>query len=100
MQKFHYLLKANPRMHANLPNFEPKVFAVMSVAQRLDKFGACVICSVRSEKRLESLTALVKGCEVYVCNVENPNEIRRLEEPIGGQQSSIDGVIRSIAFGY
>jgi enoyl-[acyl-carrier protein] reductase I len=90
-------------------DFEGKTFLVMGVAnkksiawaiaQSLEKSGAHVLFSVRSEKRLESLKELLKERETYICDVENPEEIQRLAASIRGKYSQINGFIHSIAFG-
>lgn len=92
-----------------LLDFEGKAFLVMGVANRksiawaiaqsLEKLGAHVIHGVRSQKRLESLKEWLKDREIYVCDVENQEEIQRLAESIGEKHSSIDGFVHSIAFG-
>jgi enoyl-[acyl-carrier protein] reductase I len=90
-------------------DFEGKAFLVMGVAnkksiawtiaQLLEQSGAHVIYSVRSEKRLESLKALLKDREVYVCDVEKLEDIQRLAESIQQKHPQINGFVHSIAFG-
>ncbi|MDR1434905.1 MAG: SDR family oxidoreductase [Puniceicoccales bacterium] len=93
----------------SLLNFKGKVFLVMGVAnkksiawaiaQLLEKSGTHVIYSVRSKKRLESLKDLLKGREVCICDVENPEEINSLSEQIKNSHPQINGFLHSIAFG-
>ena len=84
-----------------------KIFLVMGVAnkksvawaiaQLLEQLGAHVIYSVRSQKRLESVQNLLKDREVYVCDVEYPDQIASLAEQI--KHPTIHGIVHSIAFG-
>ncbi|MDR1590637.1 MAG: SDR family oxidoreductase [Puniceicoccales bacterium] len=90
-------------------DFAGKTFLVMGVAnkksiawgiaQSLEKSGAHVIYSVRSEKRFESLKELLKDREIYVCDVENSEEIQQLAASISEKHSQINGFVHSIAFG-
>jgi enoyl-[acyl-carrier protein] reductase I len=93
----------------NLLHFRGKVFLVMGVANRksiawiiarlLEEAGAHVIFSVRSEKRLESVKDLLKDREIYICDVENPEEIACLAQKIQQKHPQINGFVHSIAFG-
>ena len=58
-----------------------KTFLVMGVANKrsvayhvarglLDE-GAKVLCAVRSEERRDSVSKLLPGCEIFVCDVEH-----------------------------
>lgn len=92
----------------SLLNFENKVFLVIGVANKksiawaiahlLEISGAHVIYSVRSQKRFESLQNLLQDREVYICDVENIDEITNLAEQIRKKYSAINGFVHSIAF--
>ncbi len=67
-------------------------------AQTLEKAGATVIYSVRSEERKETTARLLKGKPVYVCDVENREEIERLARDVSENHGTLDGIVHSIAF--
>lgn len=67
-------------------------------AKTLEEEGAKVIFSVRSEDRKETSAKLLKGRPVYVCDVENPDEIKQLAEEVSRDHGKLDGIIHSIAF--
>lgn len=89
-------------------NFTDKTFLVTGVANRksvayaiartLEEEGAQVLYSVRSEERKESLGKLLDGKPVFICDVEDPNQIAQLAEDIGSQHGPLDGLVHSIAF--
>lgn len=89
-------------------NLKNKVFLIFGVAnkkslawfvaQTLEKEGAQVIYSVRSEGRKESLKTMLEGKAVYICDVEYPEQIDRLAREVGKDFPKIDGVVHSIAF--
>ena len=93
----------------NLLNFEGKTFLVMGVAnkksvawaiaQLLEFLGAHVIYSVRSQKRLDSLSSLLQGREVYICDVEDHQQILSLADNISKKHPILNGFVHSIAFG-
>jgi len=68
-----------------------------AIASRLEKEGARVLYSVRSEKRRESLAKLLGGRSCYVCDVEEEGSLARVAEEIG-EGEVLDGVVHSIAF--
>ena len=68
------------------------------VAQVLQEAGAEVLYSVRSQKRKEELARRVGDARIYVCDVEEPNQIQQLAEAIGRDGSPLDGWVHSIAF--
>lgn len=85
-----------------------KTILVMGVANRksvayataklLEEAGAKVIYSVRSEQRKESVAKLLKDKPVYVCDVENSDEIQALGKAVGEEHGPISGLVHSIAF--
>lgn len=85
-----------------------KKIVVMGVANRksvawhtaklLEAEGATVIYSVRSEARKESTAKLLKDKPVYVCDVENKQEIEQLAADVAKEHGTIDGLVHSIAF--
>ena len=89
-------------------NVQGKTYVVFGVAnkrsvawhaaRRLEEEGATVIFSVRSEARRESLTKLLCGREVHVCDVEHEDQIAELARVVADEHETIHGVVHSIAF--
>ncbi|MGK0176744.1 MAG: enoyl-[acyl-carrier protein] reductase I [Lentimonas sp.] len=89
-------------------NLEGKRFLVMGVANRksvawaitqsLEAEGAEVIHSVRSAARLESLQKLLGDRKAYLCDVEFPDQIKKLAGAVSAEYGSLDGIVHSIAF--
>lgn len=69
-----------------------------AVSQTLEKEGANVVYSVRSEDRLNSLKKLIGNRRAFVCDVEFPEEIEILAENLQGEGIELDGILHSIAF--
>ena len=70
-----------------------------AVSQTLEDEGAKVIYSVRSEKRKEELCKLLGERSIFVCDVENERQIKRLGRTIAKEHESLlDGILHSIAF--
>lgn len=69
-----------------------------SVAQTLEREGARVVFSVRSEQRRRSLTALLGDRPVFVCDVDRPEEISALAAAVGAAHAPLHGLVHSIAF--
>jgi enoyl-[acyl-carrier protein] reductase I len=69
-----------------------------AVASQLKAVGAQVVFSLRSKARLEALGNLMDGEEVYICDVENENEIVKLGENLQKNGEKIHGFVHSIAF--
>jgi enoyl-[acyl-carrier protein] reductase I len=68
------------------------------IANLLEKSGAEVIYTVRSETRKESLAKLLRDRRVIVCDVEQQSEIDRMAEQLETEQVTLDGLVHSIAF--
>jgi enoyl-[acyl-carrier protein] reductase I len=85
-----------------------KVYVVFGVANRrsvayqaaqlLEEEGASVIYSVRSETRRKSLSDLLAGREVHVCDLEHDEQIAALAQAVGEKNSKIHGIVHSVAF--
>lgn len=70
-----------------------------SVAQALEEQGAQVLFSVRSEARRQSLSSLLAGRKVFICDVENEGAPEKLASEISALGiGSIHGIVHSIAF--
>jgi enoyl-[acyl-carrier protein] reductase I len=68
------------------------------IGQTLEEAGANVVYVVRSAERKESVAKLLKDREVYVCDVEFPEQIEQLRADFAGKYSTIHGLVHSIAF--
>lgn len=90
-------------------NLENKTFLVVGVANKksvayviaktLEQEGATVIYSVRSVERKEQLEAkLLKDRPIYICDVENQEDIDRMAAEFKQSNISLDGMVHSIAF--
>lgn len=64
----------------------------------LAEAGATVVYSVRSEERRTSVRKLVGDSDVFVCDVERPEEIERLYDEVAKRHPTLHGLVHSIAF--
>ena len=69
-----------------------------AVGKSLEKDGANIIYSVRSEERLKSLQKLLGDRQAHACDVEFPEEIEALAKELDGDNVQLDGILHSIAF--
>jgi len=85
-----------------------KTFLVFGVANKrsvayhtarvLENEGATVVYSVRSPERRTTVAKLLEGREVYVCDVEQDEQIKSLAEAVGQRHPRIHGILHSMAF--
>lgn len=68
------------------------------VGKTLDEAGANVVHVVRNDARRESVKKLMPDAEIYVCDVEFPEQIEQVRDQIGEKHPRIDGLLHSIAF--
>ena len=68
------------------------------VGRVLEEAGAKVIYVVRSEKRRGEVQKLLPERELHVCDVERPEEIKRLGEELATGGERLHGLVHSIAF--
>jgi enoyl-[acyl-carrier protein] reductase I len=69
------------------------------VARRLAEVGAKVVFVVRSEARRESLAKIAPGAEIFVCDVEHEEQIKRLKDDLAARgEEKFAGLLHSIAF--
>lgn len=68
------------------------------VGRFLQQAGAHVIYSVHSEERRETVSELVDGATVLVCDVEQDDQIQQLAGQVKELVPSLDGFVHSIAF--
>lgn len=106
----------NPRICAQMMNFlnlENKQIVVFGlankksvayfIAKELLAAGARVIHVVRSEVRRETARKLFSGCPVFLCDVEDEENIKKVRDDIAeelkkGGEEKIQGIVHSIAF--
>jgi enoyl-[acyl-carrier protein] reductase I len=69
-----------------------------AIGQVLTAEGARVVYAVRSRDRKESVTKLLPGAEIHVCDVGRDEEILALSHEIGRAHPTVDGLVHSIAF--
>ena len=60
--------------------------------------GANVIFSVRSEERKATVQKLAPEAPVFLCDVEQQDDIDRLKQEVCGITDSIHGIVHSVAF--
>jgi enoyl-[acyl-carrier protein] reductase I len=68
------------------------------VGKSLAECGAKVTYVVRSPERKESVTKLLAGSEVLVCDVEHEEQIARLRDELAAKGGKFHGLLHSIAF--
>jgi enoyl-[acyl-carrier protein] reductase I len=68
------------------------------IAKTLEEAGAHILYVVRSEERKQSTAKLLKDREVFVCDVEFPEQIEQLRNDIARNHSTLHGFVHSIAF--
>jgi enoyl-[acyl-carrier protein] reductase I len=68
------------------------------IGKTLTEAGADVTYIVRSPERKESTAKLLGDHDVFVCDVEHPDQIEQLRSQLTEKYDSIHGVIHSIAF--
>jgi len=67
-------------------------------ARVLEKAGATVVYSVRSPQRRDSLAELLAERDVYVCDVEQQDQIAGLAQDVSQSHPKLHGILHSIAF--
>lgn len=65
----------------------------------LESAGAEVVYVVRSPERRESTAKLLKDAHVFVCDVEDQDQIDQLARDLSNEYDAVHGVVHSIAFG-
>jgi enoyl-[acyl-carrier protein] reductase I len=75
-----------------------KKSVAFSVGEVLSEAKAHVIYSVQSAERKESVAKILPGADIFVCDVEREQEIKKLAEDISKKYPRIHGIVHSIAF--
>jgi enoyl-[acyl-carrier protein] reductase I len=68
------------------------------IAKTLTEVGARVVYAVRSEARRQSVQKLVGDAPVYVCDVEQEEQIAALKDQLTASGEKFAGLVHSIAF--
>jgi enoyl-[acyl-carrier protein] reductase I len=68
------------------------------IGKTLQKEGANVLYSVRTEERKKQIEKLVTPSPVYVCDVEVEEEIKSLKKEVSKEIDTLHGLVHSIAF--
>ena len=68
------------------------------IGETLQKEGVNVLYSVRTEERKKQLEKLLAPSPVYVCDVENEDEIKILQKSVSNEIDTLHGLVHSIAF--
>jgi enoyl-[acyl-carrier protein] reductase I len=68
------------------------------IATMIESAGANVIYTVRSETRRESLSKLLEGKRMILCDVEDQTQIDSLQRTLADENVSLAGLVHSIAF--
>lgn len=69
-----------------------------AIGQVLQEAGANVCYSVRSEKRKEELQSLLGEASIFVCDVEDEEQIQKLHDDVAAKVPVLHGLVHSIAF--
>ena len=75
-----------------------KKSVAFSVGEVLSEAEVNVIYSVRSQARKERVAKILPDADIYVCDVEQEQEIQKLAEDIASKHPKIHGIVHSIAF--
>src|SRR5690606_32868804 len=70
----------------------------LHVGKVLEKAGADVLYSIRSEARRPSVQKLVGERPLYCCDVEDQTQISRLRDEIARDRPCLHGLLHAIAF--
>ena len=68
------------------------------VGRLLSEFGATVLYAVHTEARRDAVQSLVGSAPVFVCDVEQQDQIERLRDEVARHHGNIHGIVHSIAF--
>jgi len=69
-----------------------------NVGKTLKEEGAVPVYVVRSEEVKKSTAKILAGSEVFVCNVENEEEVEKLAADVSKKHAQVYGIVHSIAF--
>lgn len=75
-----------------------KKSVAFEVGRQLESLGAAVFYVVRNSGRRESVTKLLQGKPIYVCDVESQTEIDSLASQLAADDIHLSGLVHSIAY--
>lgn len=75
-----------------------KKSVAFSVGEVLSEAKAHVIYSVQSAEKKESVSKILPFADIFVCDVEREEEIKKLAEDVGEKYPKLHGIVHSIAF--
>jgi len=75
-----------------------KKSVAFSISQVLSEAGAKVVYVVQSQEIKESVSRILPGAAVYICNVEHEQEITKLADDVSKNYAKLHGIVHSIAF--
>jgi len=75
-----------------------KKSVAFSISQVLSEAGAKVVYVVQSSEIKESVSKIIPGADVYICNVEREQEITKLAGDVSKKYPKLHGIVHSIAF--
>lgn len=68
------------------------------VAKELEAGGARVLLSIQAPEQREKVSKLFPEAELYLCDVEKPEDVSRLAEEVAQKHEVVHGYCHSIAF--
>jgi enoyl-[acyl-carrier protein] reductase I len=75
-----------------------KKSVAFAIAKQIEQAGGEVIYAVRSEARRDSLTKLLSGRRMIVCDVEQQSEIDAMAKELERDNVTLAGLVHAIAF--
>jgi enoyl-[acyl-carrier protein] reductase I len=75
-----------------------KKSVAFAISQVLSEAGAKVVYVVQSQEIKESVSRILPGADIYMCNVEHEQEITKLAEDVSKTYPRLHGIVHSIAF--
>jgi len=103
-----YFNQLRVRIFMDYLGMAEKSFLVMGVANKksvayevgrqIESLGGKVLYVVRNNSRRESVSKLLQGKPIYVCDVENQTEIDSLAVQLAADNIRLSGLVHSIAY--
>lgn len=75
-----------------------KKSVAFSVSEVLSEAKAEVVYVVQSPEIKESVSKILTGADIYICDVEREHEITKLVEDVSQEYPKLHGIVHSIAF--
>ena len=68
------------------------------IGETLQRQGANVFYSVRSQERKKAIEKILAPERIFVCDVENEDEIKNLQKEVSSEIATLHGLVHSVAF--